>query len=228
MLGTMVNVASILTGSIAGSLFKKGIGEKYNHIMLDAMGLSALALGVHTSVSSLGKSEYHVLFIISLALGGILGTALDLSGRFDRLLSACSSGSNLARGLSTAILLYCLGTFSILGPIQSALYGDNTFLFTNAMLDGLTSFILASTFGIGIALAAVAVFCWQGSLYLMAGFIEPFLTDSLMTEISIIGGVLIMSSALGILKLKEIKTLDLLPALLIPPVIISLLHLIGF
>ena len=225
MLGTIVNASSILIGSAAGSLFKKGIGEKYHDIMMNAMDLSALALGINTAVHAMPDSKYPVLFIISLALGGLIGTRLNLADRFSRLISSFSKGSGLAQGLSTAILLYCLGTFSILGPIRSALYGDHTFLFTNAMLDGLTSFILASAYGFGISLAAVAIFVWQGSIYLMAQYIEPFLTDALMTEISIIGGILIISSALGILKLKEINTLDLLPALLIPPVALQILQL---
>jgi len=111
---------------------------------------------------------------------------------------------------------------SILGPIESALNGNNTLLFTNAMLDGVTSMILASNFGIGIALSAVILFLWQGSIYLLAQFIGGFMTDSLMTEISIVGGILIMSSALGILNIKSIKTLNLLPALLVPALYVGI------
>lgn len=132
-------------------------------------------------------------------------------------MSKISKGSNLAQGLSTAILLYCAGTLSILGPIQSALQGDNTYLFTNAILDGITSIVLSSTFGIGIALAAIILFCWQGAIYLLAGLIAPFITDTLMTEISLVGGVLIFASGLGILGIKKIKTLNLLPALSFRP-----------
>ena len=227
MIGTLVNVTTILTGSVVGSSLKKGIGEKYQNVMMDAMGLAATALGIHSIVSAMPNSKYHVLFIVSLALGGLIGTRLDLDTAFARLMQRFSGGSELARGLSTAILLFCAGTMSILGPVESALHGDNTFLFTNAMLDGITSTVLASTFGIGIALAAVVLFCWQGSIYLLAHLIAPFLTVDLMTEISILGGILILSSGLGILKIKSIKTLNFLPALLVPPAAIRLLHLLG-
>ena len=133
----------------------------------------------------------------------------------------------MSKGLSTAILLFCAGTLSILGPMQSALLGDNTFLYTNAVLDGITSTVLSSAFGFGIAIAAAVLFCWQGSIYLLASVIEPFITDALMTEISLVGGILILSSGLGILGIKQIRTLNLLPALLVPPVVIAPLIAVG-
>ena len=88
--------------------------------------------------------------------------------------------------------------------------------------------VLSSTFGFGIAIAAAVLFCWQGSIYLLAGLIEPFITDALMTEISLVGGILILSSGLGILGIKQIRTLNLLPALLVPPVVIGFLTVTGF
>lgn len=227
MIGTIANTSTILLGSLAGSTLRKGIGEKYKAILMDAMGLAASALGINSIVQAMPQSRYHVLFIVSLALGGVIGTRLSLDTAFARALSRISKGSDLAQGLSTAILLYCAGTLSILGPMQSALMGDNTYLFTNAILDGITSIVLSSTFGLGIALAAVVLFCWQGSIYLLAGLIQPFVTESLMTEISLIGGVLILASGLSILGIKQIKTLNLLPALAVPPVVITVLTMLG-
>lgn len=227
MIGTIANTSTILLGSLAGSTLRKGIGEKYKAILMDAMGLAASALGINSIVQAMPQSRYHVLFIVSLALGGVIGTRLSLDTAFARALSRISKGSDLAQGLSTAILLYCAGTLSILGPMQSALMGDNTYLFTNAILDGITSIVLSSTFGLGIALAAVVLFCWQGSIYLLAGLIQPFVTESLMTEISLIGGVLILASGLSILGIKQIKTLNLLPALAVPPVVVTVLTLLG-
>ena len=179
------------------------------------------------------SSAYPVLFIVSLALGGVIGTALDLDGRFNRLVGKHSKESSddntpsLGRGLSTAIMLFYIGTLSILGPINSALYGDETFLFTNAMLDLVTSMVLASTFGFGIAIAAGVLFCWQGSIFLLATFLSPLLSGGLMCEISIVGGFLIFASGLSILKIKEISAMNLLPGLLIPPIWFALLALTG-
>lgn len=227
MIGTIANTGAILIGSVVGSTLKKGIGEKYKNVMMDSMGLAATALGIHSIVTSMPQSRYHVLFIVSLALGGLIGTRLDLETGFDRMVGKISGGSNLSQGLSTAILLFCTGTLSILGPMQSALNGDNTFLFTNAILDGITSTALSSTFGFGIAIAAAVLFCWQGSIYMLAQVIEPFITDTLMTEISLVGGILILSSGLGILGIKQIRTLNLLPALLVPPVAVTILTALG-
>ncbi len=227
MIGTIANASAILIGSVMGSTLKKGIGERYKTVMMDSMGLAATALGVNSIVGAMPNSQYHVLFIVSLALGGLIGTRLSLDTLFDGVVARFSKGSNLAQGLSTAILLFCAGTLSILGPMQSALMGDNTYLFTNAILDGITSIVLASTFGFGIAAAAGVLFCWQGAIYLLAGLIEPYITDALMTEISLVGGILILASGLGILGIKQIKTLNLLPALLVPPVVVKVLSLLG-
>ena len=215
MIGTIVNTGTILAGSLLGSLLRKGIQEKYRNALYTAMGLAATGLGINAVVQNMPNSTFPVLFILSLALGSFLGTVLNLDGGFQRLTARFSSG-NLGQGLSTGILLFCIGTLSILGPIQSALYGDNTYLFTNATLDFVTSMVLASTSGIGMALAAPVLFLWQGAIYLFAGMLTDLVTTELMTEISIVGGFLIASSGISILGLKDCKTLNMLPSLLVP------------
>ena len=226
MLGTIVNVGCILSGSIIGSFVSKGINEKYKIALFDALGLATIGLGANAFVSNMPKSEYPVLFIASLAIGTVFGTWLDLNGNFQGLLQKAKGGSKLAEGLSTAILLFCIGTLSILGPIESRLNGNNTYLFTNATLDFVSSIILSSAYGIGIAIAALVLFCWQESIYAFAGFIAPYMTPQLMAEISILGGVFLMSSGLGILQIRDCKTLNMLPALLVPPVFFAILKLV--
>lgn len=215
MLGTIVNTTTILAGSVIGSVFKKGLQEKHQTVLFNAMGLAACGLGINAVVQNMPDSNYPVLFIVSLALGGLLGATWDLENRFQALADRFSKGE-LSKGLSTGILLFCIGTLSILGPIQSALYGDNTYLFTNATLDFVTSMVLASTYGIGIALTAVVLFCWQGSIYLLATVLGPFMTPDMMTELSIVGGFLIACSGLSILNIKDCKTMNMLPALAVP------------
>lgn len=215
MIGTIVNVTTIACGSIIGSVVKKGIKPQYQQALYNAMGLAAVMLGINAVVSHMPDSRYPVLFIVSLAVGSLFGTILDIDGKFQKLTGRFSK-SNLGQGLSTAVLLFCIGTLSILGPIESALHGDHTYLFTNATLDFVTSMVLASTYGIGIALAAVVLFIWQGSIYLGAGLLTGFLTTELLAEISIVGGVLIASSGLSILGIKDCKSLNMLPSLLVP------------
>ena len=214
MIGTIVNTGTILAGSLLGSLLRRGIQEKYRNALYTAMGLAATGLGINAVVQNMPNSTFPVLFILSLALGSFLGTVLNLDGGFQRLTARFSSG-NLGQGLSTGILLFCIGTLSILGPIQSALYGDNTYLFTNATLDFVTSMVLASTYGIGMALTAPVLFLWQGAIYLFAGMLTDLVTTELMTEISIVCGFLIASSGISILGLKDCKTLNMLPSLLV-------------
>ncbi|MBQ7318289.1 MAG: DUF554 domain-containing protein, partial [Phascolarctobacterium sp.] len=182
MIGTIVNVSTILTGSLIGSFVSRGINERYKTALFDALGLATVGLGVNAFVSNMPKSEYPVLFIASLAIGTVIGTWLDLNGKFQGLLQKAKGGSKLAEGLSTAILLFCIGTLSILGPIESRLNGNNTYLFTNATLDFVSSIILASAYGIGIAIAAIVLFCWQGSIYAFAGLIAPYMTPQMMAE----------------------------------------------
>ena len=217
MLGTIVNTACIVVGTLVGTLFKKGLGEKYTTTLFNAMGLASIALGVNSFVQNMPKSEFPVLFILSLAIGGIVGTALDLDGRTKKLL-AKRGGESFATGLISACLLYCIGTFSIVGPVLSALQGDNTFLYTNSTLDLVTSMVFATTYGIGMILAAPILFCWQGMFWLTAKLAStsPILQGTLVNELAIVGGILILSSGLSILKIKDCKTLNYLPALLVP------------
>ena len=196
----------------------RGIKERYKEALYTGLGLACLGIGLNAVISNFGKSEYPVLFIVSIALGGVIGTALDLDGRFAKLISrrTADSSSRLSDGLSTAILLYCIGPLAMLGPVISALKGDNTFLYTNATLDLVTSVVFASTYGKWMILAAPVLFCWQGLFYAIAKISSTAISEALMAELLIVGGLMIVASGLSLLKLKDCKTLNLLPSLLIP------------
>ena len=170
-------------------------------------GLAALLVGL-SELLSLSDA---------LAIGGVVGTFLDLEGRFSSLVEKHSNGQ-AAQGISTGILLFCIGTLSILGPVNAALNHDYTYLFTNGMLDGVTSTVLASGYGICIAACAPVLFCWQGSIYLLAKLCATAISTTLLTELSIVGGILILASGINILGLKKISIMNLLPSLLIPPI----------
>lgn len=231
MLGTIINTVTILVGGAFGALAREGIGEKYKAAMFEALGLACLALGTNAALPNMSKSEYPVMFILSLALGGIIGTKLDLAGRIDRLNARLNARhgdeNNRINGLVTGLLLYCIGTFSIVGPVLSALspshgwvLGEsaNTFLYTNATLDLVTSAVLAASFGWIMLLAAPVLFCWQGMFYAIAYCFGEAMPEPMRVELSIVGGVLIISSGLGILGIKDCKTVNLLPSLLVPVV----------
>ena len=229
MLGTIVNTSTILIGGTFGAIVRAGIGEKYKSAMFTALGLCCLVLGVNAALPNMAKSEFPVMFILSLALGGIIGTKLDLAGRIDRMNDKLNkkngNENNGLQGLMTGVLLYCIGTFSIVGPVLSCLspsqgwaFGEqaNTFLYTNATLDLVTSAVLSATYGWIMLWAAPILFCWQGMFYAIAYFCGDGMPEPMRVELSIVGGVLILSSGLGILGIKDTKTVNLLPSLLIP------------
>ncbi len=218
MIGTLVNTGTIIAGSLIGGLFKRIMSERINKALFTAMGLAAFGIGINAVVQNMPNSQYPVLFVVSLALGGAIGTLLKIDERVSRLTSKRAEGGKLGQGIVTGSLLFCVGTLSILGPVQSALYQDHTFLFTNATLDLVTAMVLASTYGVGMVLSAGILFCWQGSIYGLTLLIGNFITDTMMTELGIVGGFLIAMSGLGILEIKDCKTLNFLPSLFIPPI----------
>lgn len=227
MLGTIVNTAAIITGCAVGSLTKKGLKKEYEEALFNSVGLCAACLGIGTFCAASPQSGFPVLFIICLAIGSVIGTWLDLDGKFNRLTSKIG-GEDFSKGLSTAILLFCIGTLSILGPVQSALYGTNTFLFTNAALDFVTSIILSCAYGIGIMWSAPVLFLWQGGIYVLSLFAGGYISQSFFNELSIVGGILILSSGLSILKIKNLKTMNMLPALIVVPILWLIIHFIKF
>ncbi len=224
MIGTITNACAIVVGSLIGSQLKKGLRPEWQRVMFDSLGLASIALGVNAVCQNMPQSHYPILFVLSLALGGLVGTVLNIDGHLKGLIDRVQKHKptdsdqrpRLAEGLTTAVLLYCIGTLSILGPINSALLGDNTFLFTNATLDFVSSIIFAATYGFAMSLAGLVLFLWQGGIYLLARLCGPVIEPPLLCEMSIVGGTLIVSSGLAILRIKDLKTLNLLPSLFVP------------
>ncbi len=230
MIGTIANTCAIIAGTIIGAVLNCGIKEKYKEVLYNGLGLASLLIGLNAAIANMPKSRFPVLFILAIAVGGVIGTALDINGRFHRMVerrAKRSGGQNLADGLSTAILLYCIGPLSMLGPVISALNGDNTFLFTNATLDFVSSAVFASTYGVGMVLAAPVLFCWQGLFYAAAKISSSAVSDALMAELLTVGGLMITASGLSLLGVKDCKTLNLLPALLIPIVWFGVANIFG-
>ena len=237
MIGTFVNMGTIIIGSLLGGLVKRVVSDRISTCLYNAMGLAAVGLGINAVVQNMPNSKYPVLFIFSLAFGGAIGTLLDLDGRVGKLTRGGKNAgeqeinpreARLGQGLVTGSLLFCVGTLSILGPVQSALYQDHTYLFTNATLDLVTAMVLASTYGVGMCLAAGILFLWQGGIYALTLLCGGFIDEIMMTELSIVGGLLIFTSGLAILEIKDCKTLNLIPALFVPVIWCLLAPKLGF
>lgn len=228
MVGIIANVIAILVGTSIGCILKGGLKQKYSDVLFVAMGLAALGIGLENVVNNLPKSHYPVLFIVSLAIGGVLGTWWRVDDRFNSLVDHFGGTSQLGQGLATGILLYCIGALSIVGPVMAAVKGDYTMLFTNATLDFVSSMVFGASFSWGMLLCAPVLFCWQGAIYLVAKYLSAsFFSDALVTEISIVGGFLIAITGINLLKLRDLKTLNLLPSLLVPIMFFIGLMLLG-
>jgi uncharacterized membrane protein YqgA involved in biofilm formation len=225
MLGTIVNFAAIIVGSLIGALFHKGISERFKTITIQIMGLVVVALSVTWIVTNVSETQQPLIFILSLLIGGLIGEALKLEDRVnefgDYLQEKGGSDNQALEGMVTAALLYCTGAMVVLGPLESALQGVHTILFTKAILDGMMCIILASSYGAVIGLSALPVLIVQGFFYYFASILEPYATPEILGEFTLIGGVLLFTIALSLLDIKKFKTVNLLPALLGPVVYVA-------
>ena len=219
MIGTLTNVAAIVFGSAMGVLLKKGISEKAQRVVLQGIGLCVLIIGITSAI----ETQHTLLLVLSVSLGGFLGTVIGIERRLDAWGERTQrrfhrEGSvPFAEGLVTATITFCVGAMAILGSVESGLNHNYELLFIKSALDGFFAMLLATRFGFGVALSAVPVLIYQGAITLGAGVLAPLLSDEMMVEVSAVGGVLILGIGINLLDLKKIHVGDMLPAVLIPP-----------
>ena len=223
MKGTIVNTFAILLGSGVGVLIKTGLAEKYKETIMQALGLAVGVIGIKMSLAS----ENFVMVILSLVIGGIIGEKLNITKKIDtvgtKLTDKCGDKyGDVGVGFVTASLVYCIGAMAIVGSLQDGLNGDAGILYAKSMLDGSSAVVFAATLGIGVSLSAIAVLLYQGSLTLLAGVIQPFLSNHIITEVTATGGVLIISIALSMLNILKIRIANLLPSIVVV-VVLSLI-----
>lgn len=227
MLGTIVNVGAIVAGSLIGGAIRHRFNPVQQERLFEGLGLCALMIGIKCAIDAFAQNGNAVVMILSLTTGVSIGTFLRLHQRINSATTKLSGNGELASGLITAVLLFCIGALSILGPMKSALNNDHSLLLTNACLDLLTSMALASTYGYMIMLSAIVLFLFQGFFYVLALLIKGYLPDYIISNILLCGAVMILGSGLSILRLKAINSTDFLPALIIAPIIAWLGHISG-
>lgn len=216
MLGTIVNVLAIVVGTLLGLIFKKGIPERSKEITFSAIGLSVILIGIKMGLT--GNNE--LIMIISLVVGGLIGEAIGIDEHLNNLGEklykiAGSKDSTFIQGFVTASLIFSIGAMATLGPLEAGLNGNYQILFVKSTLDGITSIILASTFGIGVICSALPVLVYQGSITLFAGLLEGVLTETVVTYLSSTGGILIVAIGVNMLLKRDIKVANLLPAIVV-------------
>jgi len=228
LLGTIVNTLSIIVGSLVGLLLRGGIPERYSQTIMHAIGLAVVLIGLKAAL----ETHAILVVILSLVIGSILGELLRIEDRLEQLghwiggrLSKDSKG--VAKGFVSTSLLYCVGAMAIVGAMESGLTGNHQILYAKSILDGLGSVLFASTLGIGVLFSAVSVFVYQGFITLTASFLKQFLLPDVVSQMSGVGGLLIMAIGIGLLEIKKIKISNMLPAIFIPLAYQMLKHVYG-
>lgn len=217
MLGTIVNTLSIIIGSLIGLLFRGSIPEKYSQTIMHGVGLSVVLIGIQTAL----KTDAILIVIISLAIGSFLGELIRIEERLEQLgnwigMRISRGSKGISKGFVTASLIYCVGAMAIVGSMESGLSGNHQTLFAKSILDGIGSVIFASTLGIGVLFSAVSVFVYQGLITITASSIKHLLLPEVVSQMSAVGGLLILAIGIGLLEIKKIKIGNMLPAIFIP------------
>ena len=219
MLGTIVNALAVIAGTFIGLLLKKGLPEKISDVVMKGVALCVLYIGISSSLSGTNA----LIAILSIVVGAVIGSLLDIDRRLnslgelaERKLSKDDGKTSIAEGFVSASLLFCVGSMAIVGSIQSGLTGNHEMIYTKSMLDGISAIIFASTLGVGVFLSAAAVLVYQGIIVLCAQWVQPFLSDYVVAEMTCVGGLLIIALALNMLGITKLKTANYLPAVFIP------------
>lgn len=223
-LGTVVNVVAIVAGTFLGLLIGPRVTERMRTTVLQCLGLSTLALGVHDALTT----QNLVFPIGALVVGAVIGELLSIEERLesigDRIRRRVrqKDDSTFVEGFVSASLLYCIGPLALLGPISDGLGRGIDQLAVKSALDGVVSVIFASTLGIGVAFSALSVGFMQAAVTVLAGVADRVLTDRMVTEMTATGGLMIIGIGVRLLELKKVRVGSFLPALVIAPLAVAL------
>ena len=224
-IATFINMAAVAVGSLLGLWLNNIFPEEMKDIIFQAIGLGTLVIGLLMCLKI--QDGYMLLFIFSLIIGGIIGQAIGIDALLvnlgDSLRDSLNLGEGLfTEGLVTASLLFCVGSMAILGAIEEGLSGKKELLLVKSTLDGITSIAFAATYGIGVLFSIIPMLFLQGGITLAAGRLEHFFTPSILSQISVTGGTLILAIGINMLKLGEINIENLLPSIVVVVVFTAL------
>ncbi len=219
MLGVIVNTLGIIAGATIGLIIKKGIPERVTDTIMKGICLCVMTIGISGAL----KGENFLIMIISVVLGGLVGELMDLedslrkfADKIEQKYQKPGDTTSLAGGFVTASLIFCIGAMAVVGSLQAGISGDNEMLYTKSMLDTISSIIFATSMGLGVLFSAIPVFLYQGSIVLLAGLIAPYLSETVVNEMTAVGSLLIIAISLNMLKLTNVKIMNLMPAIFVP------------
>ena len=218
--GTVVNAIAVIIGSSIGLLLKKGIPQRFSDSIMKAVALCVIYIGIDGCL----QGNNTLVAIISMAVGALIGELLrlddGLNGLGKKLESKFSKNnteeSSVAKGFVTASLLFCVGAMAIVGSLESGINGNHEILFSKSLLDFISSVIFSASMGIGVMFSAVFVFVYQGLITLLAQFVGPYLSDSVIAEMTCTGSILIIALGLNMLGITKLKVMNYIPAVFLP------------
>lgn len=228
--GSIINAILIIAGSLAGLVFKKLLPERLKNTLLQAVGLIVIFVGIGGAISATLTFEKGVfgtkdtlIMILAMVIGTIVGELINIEKQLDRLGAFCQrklvkgdSKSTFAEGMVTASLIFVVGAMAVVGSLDNGIRGDNSTLVAKSVIDCITAMVLASTLGIGVMFSAVPVFVYQGAIALLGVFIEPYLTASVISQMSFTGSILIFAIGINMFGFIKIKVGNMLPAIFMP------------
>ena len=216
LLGTIINVVTVILGSIIGLTLRSKFPERIQVIIFQGLGLITIFLGVQMAL----QVENPLILIFSILIGGVIGELLHierfLEGLGDRVKSRLKiKHSRFTEGLIGTFLLFCIGPMTIVGSLNSGLRNDHTLLLAKATLDGFTAIALSVTYGVGVLFSAIPLFLFQSFLTLSAGYTRGIFSDVVINQLTAVGGILVLGIGLGLLEIKKVKVANFLPALIV-------------
>ncbi len=220
MLGTIVNAAAIAAGGLIGLLLKKGLNERVGDTVMKGVALVVLYIGISGAL----KGQNVLIATLSIVIGGVIGSALDLDARFTNLAHKLerlfvkngSANSTFGEAFATTTLLFCVGAMAVVGSLNSGLTGDHEVLFAKSLLDGVSSVMFGAALGPGVILSAVPVLLYQGAITLLAQVIQPFLSDAAVAEMTCVGSLLIIAIGLNMMGVTKIKVMNYIIGVFLP------------
>lgn len=221
LFGTIVNGLLIVIGSIFGMFFTR-IPEKYKETVMHGIGLAVILIGLQMAFST----EIIVIVLISLLFGAIIGEFFRIEDALNRLgmwlgskFTTKDDTISVSQGFITGTMIFCIGAMAIIGALDSGIRGDHEVLITKGIIDGFTALVLTTTLGFGVLFSVIPLILYQGAITLFATQIEKWVPEAmlegLILEITSVGGLLIVAIGLNLLKIKEIRVANLMPALLL-------------
>ena len=217
MPGVLTNVAAILVGGGVGLLLGQKVNVRFQKTMTQGLALCILLIGLSGALDGTDT----IGAIVCMVLGAIIGEALDIERRLDGLgewvqRRMKGHGSNVSQGFVTASLLFCVGAMAVVGSLDAGLSGKYDTLFAKSILDGVSALLFATTMGVGVLFSAAPILIYQGAIALLAGLMQPLLSDAVVALMSGTGGLLIAGLGLNMLGIEKIKVGNLLPAIFVP------------